>query len=193
MNQVARNPSGKITLQLKVGLRDTDPLVWRQLLVPGSITLETLHFVIQAAMGWEDRHEHAFEIYGKRYSLMNFESEEDLRDLEEDGVWIHLVLGEGDLFTYEYDFGDTWLHDIEVENVEEVVTPMRQAVCLDGAMACPPEDSGGPRRYADFLTAMADPDHDEHNALRDWFGGSFDPEEFSLGNANARIQHIRPR
>ena len=103
MGQKARNPSGKITLQLKVGLRNTDPLVWRQMLVPGSMTLETLHFVIQAAMGWEDRHEHAFEICGKRYSLMNFEAEEDLRDLEEDGVRIHLVLGEGDHFTYEYD------------------------------------------------------------------------------------------
>jgi hypothetical protein len=157
------------------------------------MTLETLHFVIQAAMGWEDRHEHAFEIYGKRYSLMNFESQEDLRDLEEDGVRIHLLLGEGDQFTYEYDFGDAWLHDIEVENVDEAVTPMSHAVCLDGAMACPPEDSGGPWRYADFLAAMADSDHEEHNELRDWFGGSFNPEEFSLGNANARSQQIPSR
>jgi hypothetical protein len=191
MSAKARHPSGKITLQLKIGLRSTDPLIWRRVLVPGAMTLEKLHSVIQAAMGWEDRHEHLYEIYGKRYSPPNFEWEEDLRDLDEDGVRIHLLLDQGDHFTYEYDFGDTWIHDIEVEAVNDVVTPMVQAVCLDGAMACPPEDSGGPWGLADFIKAMVVPAHDDHDAMLEWFGGPFDSTAFNLGDANARIQRIR--
>jgi hypothetical protein len=191
VNLKARHPSGKITFQFKIGLRGTDPLVFRRLLVPGAMALEKLHFVIQAAMGWEDRHLHVFEILGQRYGPPDFEMEEDLRDLEEDGVRIHWLLDQGDHFTYEYDFGDTWLHDVDVEVVTAVAIPMSQAVCLDGAMACPPEDSGGPWGYADFVKAMSDPSHDEHEAMVEWFGGMFDPSAFNLGEANARIQKIR--
>ncbi|MGC1419384.1 MAG: plasmid pRiA4b ORF-3 family protein [Acidimicrobiales bacterium] len=156
----------------------------------GTLTLEKLHYVIQAAMGWGDCHEHAFEIYDKRYSLSNFEFEEDLRDLEEDGVRIHPLLGDGDHFTYEYDFGDTWIHVIEVESVSDATSPLNQALCVDGARACPPEDCGGPRRFADFLSATADPSNEEHDSMIEWYGGTFDPAAFNLGDANARIQRV---
>jgi hypothetical protein len=39
--------------------------------------------------------------------------------------------------------------------------------CDDGENACPPEDVGGALRYADFLAAIADPSHEEHDAFRD--------------------------
>jgi hypothetical protein len=155
------------------------------------MTLEKLHSVLQAAMGWEDRHEHAFEINGMHYSLSNSEWEEVGRDLDEDRIRLHLVLGEGDLFSYEYDFGDSWIHDIEVEAVIQSVVPMKQAVCLDGAMACPPEDSGGPTRYSDLLKTIVDPADEDHDVMLGWIGGEFDPAVFHLAEANARIQRIR--
>ena len=37
-----------------IELRDTDPVIWRQVEVPTSITLKILHRIIQAAMGWFD-------------------------------------------------------------------------------------------------------------------------------------------
>jgi hypothetical protein len=180
-----------ITLQIKIGLRRTDPLIWRRVLLPGEMTLEKFHSVIQAAMGWEDQHLHVFEIYGKRYGPPDFELEEDLRDIDEDGVRIHLLLDEDDIFTYEYDFGDTWIHDLEVEKVTSVEIAMKQAVCLDGAQACPPEDSGGPWGFVDFVAATSNPDHEEHEAMIEWFGGPFDADSFNLGEANARIQRLR--
>ncbi len=155
------------------------------------MTLEKLHAVFQAAMGWEDRHLHVFEIYGKRYGPPDFEAEIEERDLDEDGVRIHLLLDEGDHFTYEYDFGDTWIHDVDVESVNGVATPMSHAVCLDGARACPPEDTGGPWGFADFAKAMTDPEHIRHDAMVESFDGPFDPTVFLLGEANARIQRIR--
>jgi hypothetical protein len=38
---------------------------------------------------------------------------------------------------------------------------------------------------------VADPNHDEHDRMLTWVGGSFDPTEFDLGMANARLQKVR--
>ena len=64
-------------------------------------------------------------------------------------------------------------------------------VCLDGANACPPEDSGGPGGYEDLLRVLGDPSHEEHEHLRGWIGDGFDPREFDLALANARLQAVR--
>ncbi len=104
--------------------------------------LDKLHSVIQAAMGWENRHLHVFEIYGEHYGPPNLEWEEEERDLDEKGIRLHALLDQGDLFTYEYDFGDSWVHDIEVEAVNAVDTPLLQAICLDGAMPAHPRTVG---------------------------------------------------
>jgi len=45
-------------------------------------------------------------------------------------------------FTYEYDFGDSWLHQIEVEEIKQPEAKFRHSVCLEGTCACPPEDIG---------------------------------------------------
>src|SRR5919107_259883 len=54
-------------VSLKVTLRDTKPLVWRRLLVPGETTLGDLHRAIQAAMGWDASNLHPFDIEGRQY------------------------------------------------------------------------------------------------------------------------------
>ncbi len=53
---------------LKIRLLDIEPEIWRRFVVPGSITLDRLHDVIQIVMGWEDYHLHAFTIGKKRYT-----------------------------------------------------------------------------------------------------------------------------
>jgi hypothetical protein len=35
--------------------------------------------------------------------------------------------------------------------------------------------------YADFLEAMADPNHEEHEQMLEWHGGKFDPDEADIG------------
>ena len=94
-------------------------------------------------------------------------------------------------FTYEYDFGDSWNHQIEVEAVEMVPQALKVAVCLVGQRACPPEDCGGVSGFAEFLGAIGDPDHDEHQDSLSWVGGSFDPERFDLAAVNAALQRVR--
>jgi hypothetical protein len=41
---------------LRIELKDSDPLIWRELEVPTSITLKVLHEIVQTAMGWLDYH-----------------------------------------------------------------------------------------------------------------------------------------
>jgi hypothetical protein len=76
---------------------------------------------------------------------------------------------------YQYDFGDSWNHVVVV--VEKILTDAETSVpmCIDGARACPPEDSGGAWGYAEKVQALANPDDDETEELRDWLG-DFEPE-----------------
>lgn len=96
----------------------------------------------------------------------------------------------GTSFSYEYDFGDSWNHEIVVESVESVPQALKVAVCLDGQRACPPEDCGGVHGFAGFLEAIGDPDHDEHQDYLDRAGGSYDPANFDLAATNAALQRV---
>ncbi len=62
-----RRPSDKTVIELRVTLLDLEPTIWRRLQVPGDVRLSRLHAILQAAMGWEDRHLHNFEIAGQSY------------------------------------------------------------------------------------------------------------------------------
>jgi hypothetical protein len=79
---------------------------------------------------------------------------------------------------YEYDFGDSWQHEVLFEKRVEAEAGQKYPLCLEGARACPPEDVGGPWGYAGFVEAIQDEGHERHEELLEWVGGSFDPEAF---------------
>ncbi len=165
--------------QWKVQLREVRPPVWRRLQVPGDMRLDELHAVVQVAMGWLDCHLHEFEVDGVRYGVPDDDwGFEEVRD--EARVKLFRVAGEGTRLRYAYDFGDDWKHDIVVEQVLSPEPGVRYPRCLAGRRACPPEDVGGSWGYGDFLAAMADPDHEEHEHYLDWVGGAFNPDEFDV-------------
>ncbi len=90
---------------------------------------------------------------------------------------------------YNYDFGDDWRHQIKIEKItddESQVTPY----CLDGARACPPEDSGGPWGYQNNLKVLADPDHEDYQDVIEWMGDKFDPEKFNRDAVNRQLQKV---
>lgn len=98
-----------------------------------------------------------------------------------------LVPGEGEEFTYTYDFGDNWMHRITVEKIHEE-RQLETPECIAGERACPPEDCGGTSGYENFLKAISDKKHPEHKEMLEWAGGYFDPEKFNLEEANLRMQ-----
>jgi hypothetical protein len=92
---------------------------------------------------------------------------------------------------YEYDFGDSWEHELLVEKILPPEPGVRYPLCLKGKGACPPEDVGGVWGYDSFLEAIADPKHPEHDDMLEWVGGEFDPEAFDLDEVNEALRYVR--
>jgi hypothetical protein len=93
-------------------------------------------------------------------------------------------------FIYEYDFGDSWEHVILVEKILSPEPGATYPECVKGRRARPPEDVGGIWGYADFLEAIRDPTHPEHESYVEWIGGEFDPEAFDLDEVNAALRDV---
>ena len=145
--------------------------------------------MLLAAMGWTNSHLHAFRVGEKRYG-MNFDEYPD-GEIDEKTVTVLQALRDERRFTYDYDFGDGWEHEVVIEELSWSYFGLKFAVCIDGQNACPPEDVGGMGGYVEFLAAISDPTHEEHESYLEWVGGSFDPAEFDLANANALLQKVR--
>jgi hypothetical protein len=176
---------GRTIYQVKISLRGILPPVWRRVQVPGTLALAGLHDVIQAAFGWTNTHLHKFYIdhagYGKPLDF-------DAEVLDETRTGLAQVLGSRvKRFTYVYDFGDDWVHDVVVEKVSSGNSGREGPVCLAGKRHRPPEDCGGVPGYREFLRAICDPRHPEHAEMLEWMGGSFDPEAFDLALVNRRL------
>jgi hypothetical protein len=171
--------------QLKITLKNIRPPIWRRVQVK-DCTLGALHNIIQTCMGWDGYHLHAFEIGGEQYGEPDPDGMMDIRN--EARVRLSRFAGQGvKKFTYTYDFGDGWDHTIQIEKILPVEAGVRYPRCTAGKRACPPEDCGGPWGYADFVEAILDPEHEEHEELLEWVGGEFDPEEFSVEEVNEML------
>ena len=180
----------KHAYQMLVRLVGSAPTVWRQISVPGNMTLADLDRIIQAAMGWTDTHLHLFTVDGHVYGMPDDEWVDETPNLPDDEFTLDEVLGtKVKSFLYEYDLGDGWQHQVDVQMVM-IADDDRNSwpMCLAGANACPPEDVGGLVGYEEFLDAIRDPSHEEHDAMRRWCGGPFDPMGFDVNSANRDIR-----
>lgn len=175
--------------QLKVTLRHIHPPIWRRIQLWEDATLAQLHRILQIVMGWEDYHLHEFSIGRRLYSLPDPDDElYERKVLDERRVRLREVVARvGTEFEYLYDFGDSWRHDLMLEAIVMPEPGTSYPCCLAGERCTPPEDVGGSSGYQDYLEAMADPWHEEHENVLAW-RGSFDPEAFSLTVVNQQLQ-----
>ncbi len=174
--------------QLKVTLLGSKPPIWRRILVRADIGLPKFHAVLQAVMGWQGGHLHAFrageEYYGEPDEYADHIKSEARVKLDK------LLRREKDSLVYEYDFGDGWEHKVLLEKILSDDEALKTPACIKGKLACPPEDCGGIYGYYDLLDTLADPKHPEHEDMLDWVGGEFDPEAFSLEEVNGLLAEI---
>ena len=185
--------------RLEVTLEGVEPAVTRRLDVPLRLRLDRLHLVLQAAMGWTDSHLYAFSAGGAEWGMPDPEFRDGARSAAE-ATLRDVIEGTGaETIHYLYDFGDGWDHVIRIERTADP-EPGRLYPCLISLQGrCPPEDVGGPPGYAAFLAALADPAHEDHEHLRSWAGGGFDPDAPDLKailtelDALARKWAPRPR
>jgi hypothetical protein len=188
-------PASPRLLQFKITLGDIDPPIWRRIQVFDD-TLDTLHEHIQAAMGWTNCHLHDFKINGRRCG-----DPELIDDGFEpfDAVNSRITLMSALLpvdaapfsFEYNYDFGDGWRHEIVYEGSPPTQPGETYPQCLEGERACPPEDVGGPHGYAEYLEAMANPNHARHEEFLRW-RGPFAPAAFNARQRTHLMQEGLP-
>ena len=100
-------------------------------------------------------------------------------------------LKEKDKLVYTYDFGDNWQHEIVVEKILQPEEGVKYPRCISGKRSCPPEDVGGVPGYEEFLEAIMDPDHPEHEEMIEWAGEGFDPERFNIDDVNKILERIK--
>jgi hypothetical protein len=191
MRQPTKSKTGQV-YQLKISLRNIRPPIWRRVQVYSDITLDELHKVIQIVMGWTESHLHQFEIGETDYSIPSvLEGPFGEKPKDERRAKLSKVAPqEKSKFGYLYDFGDSWEHEILVEKILPAAEGQYYPVCLTGKRAGPPDDCGGPWGYADFVEAIKDPKHPDHEDLLEWIGGEFDPEAFDLEDINKRLEKI---
>jgi hypothetical protein len=143
----------RVVYQIKVTLKESKPPTWRRMQVTSETTLARLHRILQRVMGWESYRLYQFVVGGMAYgdpSMLEEMEGEDARKV----TLATLVRGEKSKFLYEYDFGDSWDHELLIEKVLPCEAGKRYPVCLTGKRACPPEDCGGIWGYASFLDAI---------------------------------------
>jgi hypothetical protein len=178
--------------ELKLTLLYLEPMVWRRVRVPCDITLAQLHDVIQVAMRWDDDHLHEFIIGRKRYGIPEPDPIGFGDPAVDEGiVRLNGVAKPKAKFVYLYDFGDDWTHEVRIERELESESGKREAICVAGENACPPEDCGGVPGYLDKLDILADAKHEDYGRILEWLGDDFDPRHFDADQTNKRLRRLK--
>jgi hypothetical protein len=183
--------------RLAIALAEVKPTVRRRIEVPLDIRLDRLHRVFQIVVGWEDYHLYEFRIgqsitYGIPYSDRDFPGSSP-RSAKKATLADLLAQTRNKTFQYVYDFGDDWRHTIKLEALAEAEPNTLYPRLLSAQGRCPPEAVGGPGRYAQYLEALADPDHELHAEMVEWHGPDFDPNAVDEASIQKQLSRLAPR
>ena len=175
-------------------LDDLDPLIWRRVEVPLTMSLKGLHEVIQGVMLFGNYHLFQFDADGKRYGIPDPEWDDGRKIIDARKVKLGTLVDRGvGKFSYTYDFGDNWQHTVAIEAITAADPALDYPRFLDGEGRAPPEDVGGIPGFQEFLEAMAKPRHPERKRLVTWYGRLFDPNDIDPTNITARIGQLARR
>lgn len=185
----------KREFHIRIKLNKAPVKIWRELVVPSNITLELLAYVLIDAMGWQHEHLYqfvtknnvsyvnSFQMKERANSFMPFFSRVVERNSEK--TTLEMVLQpKSERMKFEYDFGDSWTHDLWVKAARDYAPGEEPAIrLLKGQGACPPEDCGGVWGYAELLemNKKARKTADEKERL-EWYDitDDFDPDDCDL-------------
>lgn len=178
---------------LRIELNDSDPLIWRVVEVPTSITLKVLHDIVQTAMGWLDYHLWELVIGGQTYGLLMDEDWGTTPRKAAAKVRLRDVLSPGTTaIAYTYDFGDNWEHRLIVSDVRPGEPGVGYPRFVAGERDCPPEDCGGIPGFYEMLEARADPAHPDHAEISEWLD-EYDPDALDIFPIEVALRRIAAR
>ena len=179
---------------VRIELMGSDPLIWREVEVPTSITLKVLHDVIQIVMEWFDHHLWEFSIAGRRYGLPMDEDWGTEPRIEAIKIRLRDVLKQRKTtIDYLYDFGDSWELRLTVIDIRAGEADGSYPRLVAGERNAPPEDCGGIPGFYELLDALADPRHPEHAEAKEWLD-DYDPsvvDTLRIGYGLSRIANRR--
>lgn len=184
---------------LRITMKNISPAIWRKVEVPSNISLRHLSELIMAVMGWSGYHMNQFRKGIDTYYEPSYQRDGDMEDFSDvrirhfnqEEVSIGEVLHEkGRSFTFEYDFGDSWEHEVLLSSVADYADgEPRKIRFISGKRACPPEDCGGLWGYDELCRIVRKKvsgkrlTRDERERL-EWYSGDyddcFDPEHLDL-------------
>jgi site-specific recombinase XerD len=166
----------------KIVLQGIRPQIWRRFKVPAGISFHVLHDIVQIVMGWENHHLYRFDVDWKAFTPQPMAGEDHYSDEPIDAYLAEV----GDQLFYEYDFGDRWEHVLTLEKF--LVRAVDEPLCIAGNRACPPEDSGGPWIYDEFLRSRKSR---KGRVSREWqhrIGNYWDADAFDLQATNDALK-----
>ncbi len=175
------------SLHFNISLEESQPRIWRTFKVDTDYRFDRFHQVIQIVMGWNNSHLHEFDINGYQIGM-------DLQDIvidatevaDETKIYLRdFKWNPGDVLYYSYDFGDDWIHRLELIETSEAPLPL--PVCTGGENACPPEDCGGIGGYYNLLQILKDPNDPEYQDWMDWLPEGFEPYKFEQDAVNNEL------
>jgi hypothetical protein len=180
---------------LKISLKSSKPPIWRRVEIYSHTTLADLHRIIQVSMGWEFAHLWEFKKGDSRYGDLQYEDEDVFFStnplIDSNLVRIFDVLfNEKSKMIYQYDFGDCWDHEIVLEKRFPPEPDVFYPRCVNGKMACPPEDCGGLPGYYNNLNILDNPKNNEYKDVRTWMREDFDPNQFDMEKVNKALKKI---
>jgi len=186
--------AANVLFQFKITLLDSEPPIWRRIQIL-DCTLLQLHYFIQSTMSWDDSHLYKFDIENRSYGTSDRRGPGFMRSnyIDSSKTLLSRVVPRkrGPFrFSYLYDFGDNWEHEIVSEPAPPIDPAAEYPLCVAGQGACPPEDCGGIWGYTELIEILRDEKHPEYESTREWLGDSFDPEAFDLEAANRAMQRV---
>lgn len=200
--------------KIKIELRDSEPLIYRRVIVPSNISFEKLHNIIQQSMGWSNSYLYDFNIKEENlrvtcdkeaiseyefYSKLKLNEKNDpngfirnmlkIKPKLSNEVSIDFYLNRSNKIEYVYDFGDYWKHDIILEEIiEDYVDDYHK--CVEAEGNCPPEDIGGIEEYIEFLEVINDKNHPDYANVALWASKQNYKEGFDIESVNILMKEI---
>ncbi|MBQ6415298.1 MAG: plasmid pRiA4b ORF-3 family protein [Butyrivibrio sp.] len=175
--------------QLKVTIKKSKPPIWRRCIVPGEISFSQLTHILRKVIGWSGYHLSEYSFNGLKIKLVENASEDDW-------MWDYEVLDSSEYliddffsaaksFSYVYDFGDWWDHEVKIEKIIEdhennypIVTKYKGIT--------PPEDCGGIYGYYQMMDTLSDSKNPEYEEMKEWYGDDSE-YEYNLEAVNNRL------
>lgn len=150
-------PSDKVLkYTIRVSLKGISPTIWRKFECPSNISLRHLTELIIELMGWHNAHLNHIMVGQDVFYVPYYQHDPDVEcgitRYQEEYRISDLLTSKGKTIRWEYDFGDSWEHEIRLSSVDAYEPDEPRAIVFkSGKRACPPEDCGGIWGYEDLL------------------------------------------